>query len=644
MKYCLIVVSLFMSLQAASFDCSKSISNIEKTICSYPHLDAMDEQLSQAYTNIKNSFSEEDKKILLNNQRVWLKKQKACETSESVEGCLKTLYEERIVFFNELAQNRFVRQNDVLTDRLTQMQWQDEYIVHRGHYDKKSQPSIKTWEEAKAYCKNLTLDGKSDWRLPNIEELRYAVSIKNRFKYGLDTGYNSSTMVDNYYLDTYKAISVSDYNPLIEDHESSISSASPYIRCVRGEALLEDSHTPLPKTVLAKNPFHLEMSQNDELCRSMEKIYNDDVQKGGMIHFDRHVEYNWLNWKKKVIFKKEDDYSSEKDSFGINSFDINNDRKVETVLFRRKCFNIYKDTDHTLDEVIYFGDDNKIIEYESMTLHELTKNKITKRFDTHERYRLFSSKEEFLNGDYILRPFKFQDGYYLSFFGTSGKEPFDERSYSDIVITQLDANHTLNDICHFKRTLQDTSKQELNKNLKIFHSSASAKERRDTLKMIIELGRYRENPAVIYESCEKGLSDKDEHIRSYSIDYIGINEKSIPLLLKTIIDDPNDINKIKATFNIGRYFTNNGSDPSEYYYVIDEHMVLALQAYDALVELGGRRRSNEMTNEMRNIMTSGMQFCDTNNYKNLDLIYQRFKGEIVPWDKEAYEKCQSKSK
>lgn len=642
-KYSFLISLVFVSLQAASFDCSKSSSIVEKTICNTPNLNEMDGQLSQHYTQIKNSFSEEDKKILLNNQRVWLKKQKACETAESVEGCLKTLYEDRIIFFNELAQNRFVRQNDVLTDRLMQMQWQDEYIVLGGHYDNKGHPSIKTWEEAKEYCKNLTLDDKNDWRLPNIAELRYAISIKSHFEYDHDTGYDSSTMVDDYYLDTYKAISVSDYNPLIEDHESSINRASPYIRCVRGEALLEDSHTSLPKTVLAKNPFHLEMSQNDEICRPMEKIYNDDVQKDGMIHFDRHVEYNWLNWKKKVIFKKEDDYSSEKDSFGINSFDINNDGKVETVLFRRKCFNIYKDTDHTLDEVIYF-EDNKTIEYESVTLYELLKNKIAKRFDTHEMYRLFSSKENFLNGDYILRPFKFQDRYYLSFFGSSGKEPFDERSYSDIVITQLDAKNTLNDICHFKRTLQDTSKQELDKNLKIFHSSTSAKERREALKMITALGKYRDDPTVIYESCEEGLHDKDEHVRSYSIDNIAINEKSITLLLKTIIDDPNDINKIKATFNIGGYFTNNGSDPSEYYYVIAEHMVLALQAYDALVELGGRRRSNEMTNEMRNIMTSGMQFCDTNNYKNLDLIYQRFKGEIVPWDKEAYEKCQSKSK
>ncbi|MGE0739187.1 hypothetical protein, partial [Sulfurimonas sp.] len=128
--------------------------------------------------------------------------------------------------------------------------------------------------------------------------------------------------------------------------------------------------------------------------------------------------------------------------------------------------------------------------------------------------------------------------------------------------------------------------------------------------------------------------------------YIEINEKSIPLLLKTVINDSNDINKIKAIFNIGKYFTENGSDPSEYYYVIDEHIELVLKAYDVLIELDKKRNPNSdgMSGEMRNIMSSGMRFCNTKKYKNLDLVYQRFKDKIVPWDKEEYEKCQLEGK
>lgn len=633
-KYSFLIALVFVSLQAASFDCSKSSSIVEKTICNTPNLNEMDGQLSQHYTQIKNSFSEEDKKILLNNQRVWLKKQKACETAESVEGCLKTLYEDRIVFFNELAQNRFVRQNDVLTDRLMQMQWQDDSIVEKGNYDKKGHQTINSWEEAKAYCEHLALDGKSDWRLPNIAELQYADSIKKSFNHIADKSYISSSSGDDYYFDTYKKFYSDNLNSspiLFVD--------APYIRCVRGEALQESANVILPKTPLSTTPFHLEMSQNDALCHSMEKIYNDDVQKDGMMHFDRHVEYNWLNWKKKV-FKQENNYSRGKYSFGIGYFDINNDGKVETVLFRRKHAR-----EQAYDEVIYFFDDNKN-DYTSMTRDELFEKKIAKAFDTQGNYPLINSTAlQYIYG-YILRPLKFKDQYYISALGNSVKAPFDERSYSDIVITQLDANHMFHDVCYFKRTLQDTSKQELDNNLKIFHSSSSVKERLDALQMIIELGRYRDNLAVIYESCKKGLSDPDESIRSYSIDNIAINEKSIPLLLKTVINDPSDSNKISAIFYFGGHFTDNGADPSEYYYVIDEHIELAFQAYDALVEWDRRNNPNynAMSTDMRNVMTSGMQFCDTKNYKNLDLIYERFKDKMNTFDKEAYEKCQSKSK
>lgn len=37
----------------------------------------------------------------------------------------------------------------------------------------------KTWNAAKAYCADLTLAGKSDWRLPDIKELQTIVS--NRY-------------------------------------------------------------------------------------------------------------------------------------------------------------------------------------------------------------------------------------------------------------------------------------------------------------------------------------------------------------------------------------------------------------------------------------------------------------------------------
>lgn len=50
--------------------------------------------------------------------------------------------------------------NGTITDKSTGLTWQ------------KSENRLLTWEEALAFCENETdLGGKSDWRLPNINEL-----------------------------------------------------------------------------------------------------------------------------------------------------------------------------------------------------------------------------------------------------------------------------------------------------------------------------------------------------------------------------------------------------------------------------------------------------------------------------------------
>ena len=57
----------------------------------------------------------------------------------------------------------------VVKDNATGLEWQDDYSDNNG--------TIKqaNWADAKTYCENLTLDGKSDWRLPSLKELRTLV-------------------------------------------------------------------------------------------------------------------------------------------------------------------------------------------------------------------------------------------------------------------------------------------------------------------------------------------------------------------------------------------------------------------------------------------------------------------------------------
>lgn len=51
-------------------------------------------------------------------------------------------------------------------------------VIDQGtglEWQKGSNTSLHTWQNALAYCENLSLDTKTDWRLPNIRELKSLV-------------------------------------------------------------------------------------------------------------------------------------------------------------------------------------------------------------------------------------------------------------------------------------------------------------------------------------------------------------------------------------------------------------------------------------------------------------------------------------
>jgi hypothetical protein len=104
--------------------------------------------------------------------------------------------------------------SDVVKDIKTGLTWQ------RG------EPGKMKWQTAVNYCKNLSLAGGSDWRLPDKDEVVSAYQIKSRFP-NVHSGYWSSTssvggtsyawivMPDNGHVGGHKGIST-------------------YVRCVRG--------------------------------------------------------------------------------------------------------------------------------------------------------------------------------------------------------------------------------------------------------------------------------------------------------------------------------------------------------------------------------------------------------------------------
>jgi len=90
--------------------------------------------------------------------------------------------------------NSFVDNSDsTISDTSTGLMWQ-----------KATAPGTYTWEEALTYCENLTLADKSDWRLPNRNELQSIVNY-NTHNPVIDTTFFPGTVASGYWSSTTNA-------------------------------------------------------------------------------------------------------------------------------------------------------------------------------------------------------------------------------------------------------------------------------------------------------------------------------------------------------------------------------------------------------------------------------------------------------
>ena len=77
----------------------------------------------------------------------------------------------------------------VVADSVTSLQWTYDYS------------SSLNWQEALAYCEGLSYGGHSDWRLPNVNELRSLINVSRVLpasdfpNAGMDTFWSSSSFV-----------------------------------------------------------------------------------------------------------------------------------------------------------------------------------------------------------------------------------------------------------------------------------------------------------------------------------------------------------------------------------------------------------------------------------------------------------------
>lgn len=149
-----------VTVQAASFDCTKAGTNIEKMICADTEVSRLDEKLAQAYKAALGKAV--DKESFKQKQRVWLKKQRnVCKTA----ACLAKVYPERIA---ELYPNAYP-----VSTAAASAASSDNVISISGASDKKKQFSIYKGQQYQLCRDYLELMNRSELNPKSSCGLKY---------------------------------------------------------------------------------------------------------------------------------------------------------------------------------------------------------------------------------------------------------------------------------------------------------------------------------------------------------------------------------------------------------------------------------------------------------------------------------------
>ena len=114
----------------------------------------------------------------------------------------------------------------IVIDTRTGLVWQD---------DAAAATTTATWANAITTCENLVLGGYSDWRLPNINELK-SIRDMSRSYPAIDTAF-VNTATDNYWSSTSYAADTTFAWYVYFDNggvDGNGKGNSYYVRCVRG--------------------------------------------------------------------------------------------------------------------------------------------------------------------------------------------------------------------------------------------------------------------------------------------------------------------------------------------------------------------------------------------------------------------------
>lgn len=112
-KLSFLLISMFSELViAASFDCTRAGSCVEKTICGHFQLSQADEQMGVAYENLKKTLTSAQALELQIEQRDWLEQRDSNCPCKDI-NCLLSMYFERTEIINFRTSREYVASSTV---------------------------------------------------------------------------------------------------------------------------------------------------------------------------------------------------------------------------------------------------------------------------------------------------------------------------------------------------------------------------------------------------------------------------------------------------------------------------------------------------------------------------------------------------
>lgn len=152
---CLVLIS---SAQAASFDCAKAGTKVEKLICADAGLSKLDEELNVAYKAALQNEKQADS--IKQAQKLWMRERNACLDAE----CVNRVYVERLIFLNasnvdDVHKDAGISSDKVIGETVRQILLASEIKLRPGIYKKNPTPEIdKKNLEHSNFCSTFVED------------------------------------------------------------------------------------------------------------------------------------------------------------------------------------------------------------------------------------------------------------------------------------------------------------------------------------------------------------------------------------------------------------------------------------------------------------------------------------------------------